>query len=347
MPIDNLHIESVSPLTSPAHMRDELPRSEKANSTVENARNAIQDILSGKSNRIFAVTGPCSVHNGEEAIEYASKLSALSREVEDRIMILMRVYFEKPRTALGWKGLIYDPDLDGSYNIEKGLRLARRILLEINEMGLAAGSEILDPVTPQYISDLISWAAIGARTSESQTHRQLASGLSMPVGFKNTTDGSIRVAVDAVKTAAAQHSFIGITAEGRSGVFTTTGNKFCHIVLRGGGPEQTNYEAEHIAYARELMNRQGLAPRIMIDCSHANSGKVPEKQAAVMKNGAVQIREGETAIKGLMLESNLKAGSQDIGAGLDITPGLSITDGCLGWEETESLIREVYDILAG
>lgn len=345
MPIDNLHIESETPLTPPADICSEYPRSDKANSTVEDSRSAIQDILTGKDTRIFIVAGPCSIHNLDEAEEYGSRLQAVSRDVEDRIMLVMRVYFEKPRTTLGWKGFIYDPDLDGSYNMEKGIRLARQLLVDLNEMGLAAGTEILDPVTPQYISDLISWAAIGARTSESQTHRQLASGLSMPVGFKNATDGSIAVAVDAVKTASSKHSFIGVTASGRSGVFSTTGNSLCHIVLRGGGPEGTNYGSEHIAFARELMKKKGLDPRIMVDCSHGNSGKIPVNQKKVMKDVAEQICRGAKSIMGLMLESNLSTGRQDIVSGSKLKPGISITDECLGWDESEELIRETYEML--
>jgi len=346
MPIDNLHIESEAPLTPPEDIRSEYPRSEKANSTVEDSRNSIQDILTGRDSRIFIVAGPCSIHNPEEAEEYGAKLQALSRDVEDRIILVMRVYFEKPRTTVGWKGLIYDPDLDGSYNMEKGIRLARKILLSINEMGLATGTEILDPITPQYISDLISWAAIGARTSESQTHRQLASGLSMPVGFKNATDGSIAVAVDAVRTASSKHSFIGITASGRSGIFSTTGNSYCHIVLRGGGPEGTNYGSEHIAFARELMKKKGCDPRIMVDCSHGNSRKIPANQKKVMKDVTRQICSGEKSIIGFMLESNLSTGRQDIIPGSKLKPGISITDECLGWEESEELIRQTYEMLS-
>jgi 3-deoxy-7-phosphoheptulonate synthase len=257
----------------------------------------------------------------------------------------MRVYFEKPRTTIGWKGLVYDPDLDGSYNIEKGLRLVRKILLGITEMGLPAGSEMLDPVTPQYTADLISWAAIGARTSESQPHRQLASGLSMAVGFKNATDGSIQVAVDAVKTASSKHAFLGVTSDGRTGVFSTTGNPYCHVILRGGGPGGTNYGSEHIAFTRELLKKADLPQTIMVDCSHGNSGKQPENQITVMKDVIQQVKNGESGIFGTMLESNLKTGTQDLKDRTGIDPALSITDNCLGWEETEALIREAYDLL--
>jgi len=343
MPIDNVNIESQAPLTPPRDVREEIPAGKDAVDTVGRARRAVQEILDGRDDRIFMVVGPCSIHSAEGAREYASRLRALAPAVEDRILLLMRVYFEKPRTTLGWKGLIYDPDLDGSYNIEKGLRLARTILRDINAMGIPAGSEMLDPITPQYVADLISWAAIGARTSESQTHRQLASGLSMPVGFKNNTDGSIKAAVDAVKAASAKHSFIGVTGDGRCGVFATTGNPYCHIILRGGGPDRTNYASEYIAFARELMRKSGLPPRIMVDCSHANSGKDPLRQVDVMREVIPLAARAEEGIVGLMVESNLKTGRQEISASPD--PGLSVTDPCLGWEETEALIREAYALL--
>jgi 3-deoxy-7-phosphoheptulonate synthase len=346
MPIDNANIENHAPLSAPEVVRGELPLSETAGETVVKAREAIADVLEHKDDRHLLVVGPCSIHCEEAAKEYAGRLAKLNEDVSDRILLAMRVYFEKPRTTIGWKGLIYDPDLDNTYNIEKGIRLARQILLDVNELGMPAAVEMLDPVTPQYTADLVAWAAIGARTSESQTHRQLASGLSMPVGFKNATDGSIQVAVDAVKTAASKHSFLGVTSDGRTAVFNTTGNKLCHVILRGGGTGETNYGSEHIAYTRELMKKAGLTPSIMVDCSHGNSAKQPERQIDVMHDVIRQVTRGDRDIIGTMLESNLRTGKQDMSSGR-IEPDLSITDACLGWDETETLIRDVHEKLAG
>lgn len=343
MPIDNIHIASQFPLATPRQVVTELPRSEQVTATVVAARAAVTAILERSDKRHLLIVGPCSLHSEQGALEYASRLQGLAENVADRLLIVMRAYFEKPRTTKGWKGMIYDPDLDDSYDIEKGLRLARKILLGINALGLPAATEMLNPVTPQYTADLIAWSAIGARTAESQTHRQLASGMSMPVGFKNATDGCIQIAIDGVITAARSHSFLGVSGDGNIGIFNTTGNPNCHVVLRGGGGGRINYRCEHIAYSRALMKRAGINPNIMVDCSHANSGKKPDRQIDVMSDVMHQIADGEQDIIGTMVESNLEAGRQDIAG--HIRPGLSITDACLGWEQTETLIREMHAAL--
>ena len=341
---DNLHISKFKPLASPKELKTLLPLSINGNKRVISDRKRIQDILDHKSNDFLVIVGPCSIHNPKEALEYAAHLKKLSAEVDDKLMLVMRVYFEKPRTTVGWKGLIYDPDLDGSCHISKGLKIARKLLLNIDELGLPTATEILDPVTAQYIADLICWAAIGARTTESQTHRQLASGLSVPVGFKNSTNGDISVAVESIKAAMHNHAFLGILEDGRSGIFHTTGNKYSHIVLRGGvkGP---NYSSEHIAYTRELMKKNDLIPNIIIDCSHANSGKTASKQATVLKDIIKQKRNREDSIVGVMIESNLKRGKQTIADLASLKHGISITDECIGWNETEDMIRELYNSL--
>lgn len=339
---NNVNIESKSPLTTPAELKDALPLADEYAAMVIQGRNELKDILDGKSKRFIIITGPCSIHSIADAHEYARRLRVLNDEVKDKILLIMRVYFEKPRTTLGWKGLIYDPDINGSYNIEKGLFTARKLLLDIVKAGLHVGTEMLDPIIPQYIADSVVWAAIGARTTESQPHRQMASGLSMPVGFKNATDGSIKAATDAIEAARARHSFIGIISDGHTGIFRTKGNPYGHIVLRGGekGP---NYGAEYIAFVKVAMQKQGLAPNIIVDCSHANSNKQCEKQKVVFQDVLEQIQAGEDAIKGVMIESNLKPGSQEITG--NITPGISITDSCIGWEDTEALIRQAYNVL--
>ncbi len=344
---ENLNIESQESLSTPEELKRELPLTAAAADTVVAGRAAIEDILAQRDHRHLMLVGPCSIHNVQSALLYAKYLKAVADEVSDRILLVMRVYFEKPRTTVGWKGLIYDPDLNGSCKIEQGLRIARKILLQIAEIGLPAATEVLEPIIPQYITDLVCWAAIGARTSESQTHRQLASGLSMPIGFKNATDGSMRVAVEAIKTAASRHAFIGITGAGKVGLFRTRGNCYGHLVLRGGlsGP---NYGSEHVAFARELMKKAGLDPNVVVDCSHANSGKRPEMQGVVLRDVMAQLRDGGHRIVGTMLESNLKGGCQDIPKDIGkVVPGISITDSCLGWEETDSLIREAYSSLSG
>ena len=340
----NVNILSKSSLLSPREIKSRLPISHEAVLKVIESRKTICDILDHKSNKHMMIVGPCSIHDLDSAIEYAHRLKKLSDQVDDRIMLLMRVYFEKPRTTVGWKGLIYDPDLNGTYNIEKGILQARKLVLKIVEMGLPAASEMLDVFLPQYLADAVSWAAIGARTTESQPHRQMASGLSMPVGFKNATDGSCQAAIDAISTARSRHSFISIDEDGLVGVFRTKSNPYCHIVLRGG--DRPNYSAEYIAFVKVAMTRAGLTPNIIVDCSHANSNKDFKKQRIALLDVIDQIVAGETSIVGVMLESNLLEGRQDIVQGTKPIPGVSITDSCIGWDETEELIRKSYEKLA-
>ncbi|MDD5698877.1 MAG: 3-deoxy-7-phosphoheptulonate synthase [Victivallaceae bacterium] len=339
----NLNIASCSPLTSPKAIKSELPLSLDAAAKVIAARREICDILDGKSKKIMMIVGPCSIHNCAAALEYARKLNALREKVKDRIFIVMRVYFEKPRTTIGWKGLIYDPDINGSYNIEHGIFVARKLLLKIVDLGLPVGTEMLDLIIPQYLADAVSWAAIGARTTESQTHRQLASGLSMPVGFKNATDGNMQVAIDAISTANSEHSFIGVTEEGRIAVFRTSGNSYGHIVLRGGS--QPNYAAEYIAFLKVALNKAKITSGIIVDCSHANSAKQHDQQRIALHDVMAQLCDGEDRIVGVMLESNLKPGNQKIVIGEPPDPEISITDSCIGWEETEALILSADESL--
>lgn len=342
---DNLNIDVARPLSSPAEVRSELPVTDEAAEAVIAGRQAVQDILNRVDRRHLIVVGPCSIHDIDGALDYARRLRALGEEVKDRVLLAMRVYFEKPRTTVGWKGLIYDPELNGSCDIELGIRSARRVLLGVIDLGLLTATEVLEPVIPQYITDLVVWAGIGARTAESQTHRQMASGLSMPTGFKNATDGNLRVAVEAIKTAMSGHTFIGIMGDGRVGVFRTNGNRYGHLVLRGGtmGP---NYGSEHVAFARELMKKEGVTPNIMVDCSHGNSRKEPERQIEVMHDVIAQVRNGTADIIGTMIESNLDSGRQDVAdAAGGVSAGISVTDPCLGWEQTEALIREVHRML--
>ncbi len=341
---NNLNIASRSVLSSPGAIRSELPLALDAVMKVVKARAEICDILDGKDRRLMMIVGPCSIHDPEAALNYASRLKKLSDEVKDRILLIMRVYFEKPRTTVGWKGLIYDPDLNGTYNIEKGIFIARKLLLQIVDLGLPAATEMLDPILVQYIADAVAWAAIGARTTEAQTHRQLGSGLSMPVGFKNATDGNFQTALDAIATASSEHSFIGVLEDGHVGVFRTRGNPYGHIVLRGGN-NAPNYGAEYIAFLKVLMRREKIRPNIVVDCSHANSGKKPENQPKVLKAVLDQIVTGERAIVGVMLESYLKTGRQNLQVGCRPAPDISVTDGCVGWEETERMIREAYERL--
>ncbi len=342
--LDDINIEGFSTLPSPREIKAALPLSERAATVTAWGRHTIEQVLDRTLDRQLVISGPCSIHNVDAALEYARRLKQLADRVADRIVLVMRTYVEKPRTTVGWKGLIYDPDLDGCCDIEKGLRVARRLMLQIAEMGLPLATEVLDPVMPQYLADLVSWAVIGARTTESQTHRQLVSGLSMPTGFKNPTDGSIRVAIEAIKTAAAPHSFLGVTGEGRSGFFRTRGNRYGHLVLRGGaaGP---NHGSEHVAYARVLMQKMGVAPNIIIDCSHANSGKVAERQVEVLLDAIGQVTAGETSLVGTMLESNLVEGRQDVRCAQQAEPGLSVTDACIGWDTTERAVLQAYEAL--
>jgi 3-deoxy-7-phosphoheptulonate synthase len=331
-------------LTTPDEVMCEIPRTLTATRVVMAARNAIHAILNGADDRLLVIVGPCSVHDPAAAVEYAGRLAALREQLSDRLEIVMRVYFEKPRTTVGWKGLINDPDLDNSFNINKGLRLARSVLSAINNLGLPAGTEFLDMTTPQYIADLVGWAAIGARTTESQIHRELASGLSCPVGFKNGTDGDVRIAADAVKSASHPHHFMAVTKGGRSAIAATSGNEDCHIILRGGA--RPNYDAASVESASAELARGGLAPRIMIDTSHANSSKKPENQPLVAADVARQLSGGDTRIMGVMIESNLVAGRQDVLPGVALTYGQSITDGCIDWETTVQVLNTLADAVA-
>jgi 3-deoxy-7-phosphoheptulonate synthase len=338
---DDLRIKEIKELNTPEEVIREIPRTLTATRIVTAARNAIHAILNGNDDRLLVVVGPCSVHDPVAAVDYAERLVALRERLADRLEIVMRVYFEKPRTTVGWKGLINDPDLDGSFDINKGLRLARNVLSAVNNLGLPAGAEFLDMTTPQYIADLVAWAAIGARTTESQIHRELASGLSCPVGFKNGTDGNVRIAADAVKSASHPHHFMAVTKGGRSAIAATTGNQDCHIILRGGS--KPNYDAASIDSASAELARCGVMQQMMIDASHANSGKKPENQPLVIADLARQISHGERRIVGVMIESNLVAGRQDVLPGIPPTYGQSITDGCIDWDTTASALK----LLAG
>lgn len=337
------HIESSHLLPSPTELIDKLPLSETAAETVFQGRQAIADIINGHDARKFIVVGPCSIHDVNAAIDYAQRLKTLADRVADKFLIVMRVYFEKPRTTVGWKGLINDPFLDGSFHIEKGLFIARQLLLQIAEIGLPAGTEALDPITPQYMSDLVSWYAIGARTIESQTHREMASGLSVPVGMKNGTDGNIRVALDALEASRRPHHFLGLNSNGQVSVFRTKGNPYGHIILRGGG-NKPNYDAETVKWVEAQMAERGLSKRIVIDCSHGNSNKDHTKQSVVFEDIMQQILDGDDSIIGVMLESNLLGGNQPISTDPStLQYGVSITDKCISWDDTESLIMAAYD----
>jgi 3-deoxy-7-phosphoheptulonate synthase len=334
---DDLRISELKELSTPQEVMREIPRTLTATRVVMAARNAVHAILNGTDDRLLVVVGPCSIHDPAAAIDYAERLVALREKLSARLEIVMRVYFEKPRTTVGWKGLINDPDLDGSFNINRGLRLGRNVLSAVNNLGLPAGAEFLDMTTPQYIADLVAWAAIGARTTESQIHRELASGLSCPVGFKNGTDGNVRIAADAVKSASHPHHFMAVTKGGRSAIAATTGNEDCHIILRGG--HTPNYDHASVDTASVELARAGVAPRIMIDTSHANSSKKPENQPLVAADIARQIAGGEQRIIGAMIESNLVAGRQDVVPGKPLIYGQSITDGCIDWETTVSTLN--------
>ena len=339
---ENLNIVDVFPLTSPKKLKEKLPVSENAAHTVIQARNTIKRVLAGEERRLLMIVGPCSIHDPEAARDYALRLKKLAVEVSETILIVMRVYFEKPRTTVGWKGLINDPDLDGSHKINKGIELARKILLETNNLGLPCATETLDPITPQYLADLISWSAIGARTTESQTHREMASGLSMPVGFKNGTDGGLNVALNAMNSALQQHHFLGINPEGISSVIQTSGNPHVHLVLRGGnnGP---NYDAVSVHIAADALASGGLPKAIMIDCNHANSGKDPSRQELVLRNTIMQIKDGDQSIIGTMIESNINGGNQLIKPKMKY--GVSVTDACLDWENTYRILLDAHTAL--
>lgn len=341
----DLRIRGTVPLISPENLKSEFPITEAAAKTVFEGRQKLEKVISGEDQRPVVIVGPCSIHNVEMGLEYADRLSALAREVEDRLFVIMRVYFEKPRTTVGWKGLINDPHLDDTFDINTGVKLARQLLLDINEKGLCAATELLEPVTPQYIADLVTLGAIGARTTESPTHRQMASGLSMPVGFKNGTDGGLQIAIDATLSSRAPHSFLGIDEAGQTCIVNTTGNPWGHLILRGGrsGP---NYDAEAIKSATERLEAAGVAPRMIVDCSHANSNKDYTKQSVVWNDVIDQRAGGTKSIMGLMLESNLQPGKQGLKDPAELLPGVSITDGCIGWDETEELLRSAHAKLA-
>ena len=342
----DLHVKEIVPLLSPQALKAIAPVSETVNATVAEARERIIRILNQADSRLLVVVGPCSIHDEKSALEYAHRLSKLQKEFADRMEIVMRVYFEKPRTTIGWKGLINDPHLDGSQDIEMGLKIARQLLLKINGLGLPAATEFLDPIVPQFIADLISWAAIGARTTESQTHREMASGLSMPVGLKNSTDGSLQVAIDAMGATRNSHSFLGVNEEGVTSIVRTNGNPNAHVVLRGGRA-MTNYDAASIQTAEGKLASEKLPPVLMVDCSHANSEKKFAKQEEVWRSVIEQRVGGTKSLIGLMVESHLSEGNQPIPKSLnELRYGVSITDSCLGWETTERMLRWGYETLA-
>jgi len=334
---DDLRIREIKELSPPSHLIREFPCTEETGQVVFGARSALHAILHGMDDRLVVVIGPCSIHDPQAALEYARRLKAERDRLRDDLEIVMRVYFEKPRTTVGWKGLINDPDLDGSFRINHGLRVARELLMEINAMGLPAGCEYLDMITPQYIADLVSWGAIGARTTESQVHRELASGLSCPVGFKNGTDGNVRVAAEAIRAAQQPHHFLSVTKGGHSAIVSTKGNEDCHIILRGGSASP-NFDAASVEAACRELARNGLAQRLMIDASHANSSKKHENQLAVAEAIAAQLEAGDTRIVGVMVESHLVAGRQDLVPGKPLVYGQSITDACLGWDDSVTLL---------
>jgi len=340
---DNLNIKQFKPLFAPGVLKAKWAVSDQVIQLVAQSRNAIQDILVNKDQRRMVIVGPCSLHDCRATLEYAEKLKQLQKRVNDKVLIIMRTYFEKPRTTIGWKGMIYDPHLDSSYDIEGGLRQARGLLLSIAKIGLPAATEFLDPIVPQYLADLVSWAAIGARTTESQIHRQMVSGLSMPVGFKNSTDGNLTTAVDAIKAASEAHSFMGIDRNGRVVIAETSGNKYGHLVMRGGA-DCPNYGSEYVAFADVLLRKAGISTGVIIDCSHANSQKDYKKQRAVFLDVTEQIRHGNQLIAGVMLESFINEGSQPFTKPKDLKYGVSLTDSCIGWEETEELIRYLSEI---
>lgn len=341
----DLHVKEIVPLLPPRAIKAHAPASEAVNATVARSRERIIRILRQEDPRLLVVIGPCSIHDQKSALEYATRLSRLQKEFASRLEIVMRVYFEKPRTTIGWKGLINDPHLDGSQDIETGLKIARKLLLEITTLGLPTATEFLDPIVPQYIADLISWAAIGARTTESQTHREMASGLSMPVGLKNSTDGSLQVAIDAMGATRHQHSFLGINEDGMTAIVRTNGNPNAHVVLRGGRA-MTNYDAASIQVAEQKLVSEKLPPVLMVDCSHANSEKKFAKQEDVWRNVIQQRVEGTKSLIGLMVESHLNEGNQPIPKNpADLRYGVSITDSCIGWETTERMLRWGYETL--
>jgi 3-deoxy-7-phosphoheptulonate synthase len=342
---DDIRIREMMELSTPKEVHDELPITEQASKTVFDARNQAQKILSKEDNRLLVIVGPCSIHDTDAALDYAQKLKEQAYMFQKELLIFMRVYFEKPRTTVGWKGLINDPNLDGSFEINKGMRMARELLLKLAEMHVPAGTEYLDLISPQYVADLVSWGAIGARTTESQCHRELASGLSCPVGFKNGTDGNIQIAVDAIGSACRPHHFLSVTKDGRSAIFSTAGNEYCHIIMRGGS-KNINYDSESVEETASRLERAGLPLRVMIDCSHANSEKMPEKQLNVAKVVSSQIAQGDERIVGVMIESNLVGGRQDIKEEEGLVYGQSITDPCIGWDDTCKILSSLSEAVA-
>jgi len=345
MSTSDIRVTDLKPLNPPRSFVDSLPITPEIAKVVTDARASIEDIEQGRDDRIVMLVGPCSIHDEKAGFEYAEKLAVLAEEVKDTVLVVMRVYFEKPRTTVGWKGLINDPNLDGTFDIQTGLERARAFLLEVLKLGLPAGTEFLDPFTPQYLADLISWGAIGARTTESQTHRQMASGLSMPIGYKNGTGGSLQIAVDAMVAARSPHAFLGIDLDGRASVVNTAGNKAQHLILRGGsgGP---NYDEESVILASSLLESAGLRKNIVIDCSHANSNKDHNRQPIVFRDAIAQRTEGNKAVIGLMLESHLNEGNQSLGDPAELKYGVSITDACINWKTTEELLREAHAALS-
>ncbi|MBF4245357.1 3-deoxy-7-phosphoheptulonate synthase [Vibrio anguillarum] len=338
---DDVKIKRVKELLPPVAVLEKFPATEVASSTTFQAREAIHNILQDKDDRLLVIIGPCSIHDPQAAVEYGKRLKVLRDELGDRLEIVMRVYFEKPRTTVGWKGLINDPYLNDTYKINDGLRMARKLLLDLTDMGMPTASEFLDMITPQYVADLISWGAIGARTTESQVHRELASGLSCPVGFKNGTDGNIKIASDAIRSASASHHFLSVTKYGHSAIIQTAGNPDCHIILRGG--KEPNYNAQHVAAIKQELEISGLPQKVMIDFSHANSSKQYQRQLVVSQDVSEQIASGEHAIFGVMIESHLVEGRQDLVDGCATTYGQSITDACIGWDDTEVVLRQLAD----
>jgi 3-deoxy-7-phosphoheptulonate synthase len=337
---DDLRICETKDVVAPIQVHEEIPMTEAAASTILQARAAIHHILTGEDDRLLVIIGPCSIHDPQAAVEYASKLKGVMEQLRDDLVIVMRVYFEKPRTTVGWKGLINDPDLNASFNINKGLRLARKVLADVNNLGVPAATEYLDLITPQYVSDLISWGAIGARTTESQVHRELASGLSCPVGFKNATDGGVKIAIDAINAAMTPHHFLSVTKEGRTAIFSSRGNEDAHIILRGGN-NRPNYDEVSVEQVAEGLQEGGLRPNIMIDFSHANCQKKYERQMHVAQDVAGQIAGGDSRIIGAMVESHLVEGRQDVEEGKPLVFGQSITDPCLGWDNSVTLLNEL------
>lgn len=343
--VEDLNIESIIPLITPDQLKQEMPITEAAVASVQQGRQVIRDILDRKDPRLFVVIGPCSIHDVDAAKDYAQRLRKLAEQVSDSLYLVMRVYFEKPRTTVGWKGLINDPYMNDTFRIQDGLHISRRLLIDLAEMGLPLSTEALDPISPQYLQDLITWSAIGARTTESQTHREMASGLSSAVGFKNGTDGSLSVAINALMSVANPHRFLGIDQSGSVAIVSTKGNPYGHIVLRGGGGKP-NYDSVHVTLANQALEKANLPQNVMVDCSHENSEKNPALQPLVMDNVANQILEGNQSIIGLMVESNLKHGRQNIPADLaDLEYGLSVTDGCISWDETEQAILSMHEKL--